>query len=287
MSGLLGAPAEVVVRPLVERSLREDLGLGGDVTTDSIIAPEVRGRGTIRARTGGCIAGLKVAALAFRILDSTVKFQFRVEDGEVVEEGADLLELEGSARAILSGERTALNFLGHLSGIATTTHNLVQMIEGTGARLAATRKTTPGLAALEKYAVRCGGGADHRFGLYDAILIKDNHIALAGGVRPAVERARARAGHLMPLELEVDSLAQLREGLELHVERFLLDNFSLGELREAVAIVKGRALLEASGGINPETVCSIAETGVDVLSLGWLTHSAPNLDVGLDIGELG
>lgn len=283
MSRLLGAPAELVVRPLVEKALREDLGLGGDVTTDSIIAPEVKGQGILRARSGGCIAGLKAAALAFKALEPTVKLEFRVEDGDVVEDGADLLKVEGSARTILTGERTALNFLGHLSGIATTTRNLVQLIEGTGARLAATRKTTPGLAALEKYAVRCGGGSDHRFGLYDAILIKDNHIALAGGVRPAVERARERAGHLMPLELEVDSLAQLREGLELKVDRFLLDNFSLGELREAVAIVKGRVLLEASGGINPGTVRSIAETGVNVLSMGWLTHSAPNLDVGLDV----
>jgi len=205
-------------------------------------------------------------------------------DGSTVQSGTTLATVCGPARAILTGERVALNFLGHLSGIATSTRGIVDAIAGTRARVVCTRKTTPGLRALEKYAVRCGGGRNHRFGLDDAVLIKDNHVALAGGIAPALERVRRAVGHLVKIEIEVDSLAQLREALDLGADVVLLDNMPLETLREAVAMAKGKAVTEASGGINPTTAAAIAATGVDLLSVGWLTHSAPALDVALDVG---
>ncbi|HEY4563114.1 MAG TPA: carboxylating nicotinate-nucleotide diphosphorylase, partial [Thermoanaerobaculia bacterium] len=235
-------------------------------------------------RAAGRVAGLPVALSAFRLLDPAIEIAPSVADGEDVEAGAVLATVRGPARSLLSAERMALNLLGRLCGIATATRDMQRLVEPHGAHIVCTRKTTPGLRTLEKYAVRCGGGHNHRFGLDDAVLIKDNHIALAGGIRPAVERARRHVGHLVKIEVEVDSLDQLREALDLGADVVLLDNMPLEMLREAVALAKGRAITEASGGINPKTAGAIAATGVDLLSMGWLTHSAPSLDVALDVG---
>ncbi|TVP56012.1 MAG: carboxylating nicotinate-nucleotide diphosphorylase [Gemmatimonadales bacterium] len=274
---------QLLYEDLVRRTLREDLGRGGDLTSEATIPSGTRGAGTLLVREAGVVAGLEIALLAFRLLDPDVSIEVQVGDGSAVEPATTLARLEGDARCLLAAERTALNFLGHLSGIATTTRSVVDAVEGTGVRIVCTRKTTPGLRALEKYAVRVGGGTNHRTGLDDGILIKDNHRRLAGGVRPAVEGARERAGHMVTIELEVDTLEELREGLSLGVDVFLLDNMGPDLLRQAVEITAGRATLEASGGIIPETVRSIAETGVDLISLGWLTHSARSLDVSLDL----
>ena len=268
---------------LVRRALREDLGRGGDLTTEATIPDETLARGDLLAREAGIVAGLGPALHAFRLLDPSVTIETRVADGDPVEAGTSLARLEGRAHPLLAAERTALNLLGHLSGIATATRSVVDSIAGTGAEVVCTRKTTPGLRTLEKYAVRMGGGSNHRTGLDDGILIKDNHRRLAGGVRPAVEGARRRAGHMVRIELEVDTLDELREGLELGVELFLLDNMPPPALRQAVEIAGGRATLEASGGITPESARAVAETGVHLLSLGWLTHSSRALDVSLDL----
>jgi nicotinate-nucleotide pyrophosphorylase (carboxylating) len=229
------------------------------------------------------LAGLSLAACAFRELDAAVLFHARRRDGDWLESGAIVAEIEGPARAILAGERVALNFLCHLSGVATATRELVDKIGHTKVRICDTRKTTPGLRAFEKYAVRCGGGANHRFGLDDAILIKDNHIAIAGGVVPAIEAARAFAGHLVKIEVEVDTLYQLEEAMTAAPDAVLLDNMSTDDLRQAVSIIGGRAIAEASGNVTPDTVVAIAGCGVDRISSGWITHSAPSLDLGLDI----
>jgi len=229
------------------------------------------------------VAGLPIAATAFSLVDARVRMDVRAADGERVGAGATLAELEGPARAILTAERTALNFLGRLCGIATATRALVDAVAGTNARIVCTRKTTPGLRVLEKYAVRCGGGGNHRFGLDDAVLVKDNHIAIAGSIRAAVEAVRARVGHMVKIEVEVETLDQLRELLALPVDAVLLDNMSPTQLKEAVAEVNGRLLTEASGGIDLSTVRAVAESGVDLISVGWLTHSAPALDVALEI----
>ncbi len=274
----------ILYEPLVRRALEEDLGRAGDLTSDAILLPHQTASASVVARTAGRLAGLQVSLSAFRLLDPSVEIEMLTADGEDVEAGAVLATIQGRARAILSAERTALNLLGRLCGIATATRDMVRLVEPHGARIVCTRKTTPGLRTLEKYAVRCGGGHNHRFGLDDAVLIKDNHIALAGGLRTAVERARRAVGHLVKIEVEVDSLDQLREALDLGVDVVLLDNMSLDTLREAVALAKGRAITEASGGINPQTAGDIAATGVDLLSVGWLTHSAPSLDVALDVG---
>jgi nicotinate-nucleotide pyrophosphorylase (carboxylating) len=274
---------------LVRRALAEDLGRAGDLTSDAVVPAEARAEAVLVARAPGRLAGLPVALAAFRILDPSLALAARAADGEDMAAGAVLATVRGAARSILSAERTALNFLGHLSGIATATRDLVAAVaavapvDAHGARVVCTRKTTPGLRALEKYAVRAGGGANHRFGLDDAVLIKDNHRALAGGLRPAVERARRGAGHLVKIEVEVDSLAELDEALALGVDVVLLDNMPLDVLAEAVRRARGRALTEASGGIRPSTAAAIAATGVDLLSVGWLTHSAPALDVALDV----
>ncbi|HUJ48397.1 MAG TPA: carboxylating nicotinate-nucleotide diphosphorylase, partial [Rhizomicrobium sp.] len=230
----------------------------------------------------GTISGMIAAECAFRLVDPAVAFRCEAPDGTKVREGALLATIEGPARALLTGERVALNFLGHLSGIATATRALVDTVSDTKARIVCTRKTTPGLRVLQKYAVRCGGGFNHRFGLDDAILIKDNHIAAAGGLRAAVERARAGASHMLRIEAEVDTLAQLEEALALGVDTILLDNYTLANLKRAVELAGGRAALEASGNVTLATVRAIAETGVDYISSGAITHSAPNLDVGLD-----
>ena len=285
MSRSLAPLYPLLYESLVRAALAEDLGRAGDLTTDAVVPPDLVAEARIVARAAGRIAGLEVAAAAFRLLDPAVEVEPRTADGEDVEPGAVLATLRGPARPILSAERTALNFLGHLSGIATVTHQMVAAIAaaGSSARVVCTRKTTPGLRALEKYAVRAGGGANHRFGLDDAVLIKDNHRAVAGGVAPAIERVRARVGHLVKIEVEVDTLEQLAEALAAHVDAVLLDNMPLDTLRQAVAQARGRAITEASGGITPQTATAIAATGVDLLSVGWLTHSAPNLDVSLEV----
>jgi nicotinate-nucleotide pyrophosphorylase (carboxylating) len=272
----------VLIEPLVRAALAEDLGRAGDLTTDALIAPDARATGAIRARTAGRVAGIDAARLAFELLDPAVQVDVQAPDGTAVEAGATILRVAGPARALLSGERVALNLLGHLSGIATATAALVAAVAGTSAAIGDTRKTTPGLRALEKAAVRAGGGRNHRFGLDDAVLIKDNHMQLAGGPAAAVRRARATVGHLVKIEVEVDTLAQLDAVLPERPDAVLLDNMDPKTLRMAVARIDGRAVAEASGTITLETAPAIAATGVDLISAGWLTHSAPALDVGLD-----
>jgi nicotinate-nucleotide pyrophosphorylase (carboxylating) len=272
-----------VIDGAVRRALAEDLGRAGDVTSAATIPADRRAEATIIARRSGVIAGLPLAERAFQMVDADTEFDGPIEDSAAVPAGSVLARIGGAARAILAAERVALNFLGHLSGIASATAAFVEAVKGTGARITCTRKTTPGLRALEKYAVRCGGGSNHRFGLDDAMLIKDNHIALAGGVVPALERAKAAAGHLVKIEIEVDSLEQLAEALPLEPDAVLLDNMSPEQLREAVRLIDGRAVSEASGGVTIGNVRAIAETGVDFISSGWITHSAPALDVALEI----
>lgn len=271
-----------LIRAAIDTALAEDLGLSGDITTNAIIPADARSSVVIAARKPGRIAGLPLAEAAFLTLDSSASFRTRIADGQDVAAGGIIAEVEGNTRAILTAERVALNYLGHLSGIATHTRTLAEAVAHTRARICCTRKTTPGLRALQKYAVRMGGGVNHRFGLFDAILIKDNHIAAAGGIGAAVEKAKAAAGHLVKVEVEVDSLDQLREALNYPIDVALLDNMTLEQMREAVTLAGGRVVLEASGGVNLATVCSIAETGVDLISVGALTHSSPTLDVGLD-----
>jgi nicotinate-nucleotide pyrophosphorylase (carboxylating) len=272
------------IEAAVTRALEEDLGRAGDITSIATIPEDLDGRATVVARQAGVIAGLPLVAAAFRRLAPEIAVMPHGRDGEPVRHGSNLMTIAGNARAILGAERVALNFLGHLSGIATATAGFVARIAHTKARIVCTRKTTPGLRALEKYAVRCGGGYNHRFGLDDAILIKDNHIAVAGGIRAVLERAKQAAGHLVKIEIEVDSLEQLREVLDVGLaDVVLIDNFDLQSMRKAVAMVSGRLVIEASGGITLETAAAIAETGVDYLSSGALTHSVQNLDVGLDI----
>jgi nicotinate-nucleotide pyrophosphorylase (carboxylating) len=267
----------------VRAALLEDIGRGGDLTTDAVIGSERSARAAFVARKAGVVAGIDVALLAFRLLDPHVTANVRLGDGARVGAGEAIAEISGRARAILTGERTALNLLCLLSGIATATRELVDAVAGTRATIADTRKTTPGLRILEKYAVRCGGGSNHRFGLDDAVLIKDNHLALAGSIHAAVQSARARAGHMVKVEVEVDTLDQLREALGEPIDAVLLDNMPLEVLAEAVRIADGRVLTEASGGVTLDSVRAIAKTGVDLISSGWITHSAPALDIGLDV----
>ena len=273
---------DLLIEPIVRAALAEDLGRAGDVTSLATIDADARFAAVFAARKDGRVAGLDCARIAVKLLDPTAVFEVVTPDGADAPPGAVLARVEGAARALLSAERVALNLLQRLCGVATLTRAYVRAVEGTGAVITDTRKTTPGLRALEKYAVRCGGGVSHRFGLDDAILIKDNHIAACGSVGEAVRRARAFAGHLMKVEVEVDGLDQLAEALAGGPDVIMLDNFSLDDLRAAVREVAGRAILEASGGVTLETVRAIAETGVDVISVGALTHSAPALDIGLD-----
>ncbi len=273
---------DLLIDPVVRAALAEDLGRAGDITALACIDADATLTATFGAREAGTIAGLDGARLAVLAMDPAAKFKARVADGDAVAAGAVLAKVTGNARALLSAERTALNLLGRLSGVATLTAQYVAAVEGTKARITDTRKTTPGLRALEKYAVRCGGALNHRFGLDDAILIKDNHVAACGGVGEAIRRARAFAGHLVKVECEVDSLKQLAEALDAGPDVVMLDNFSLKNLRVAVGMAAGRVVLEASGGVTLETVRDIAETGVDVISVGALTHSASVLDIGLD-----
>jgi nicotinate-nucleotide pyrophosphorylase (carboxylating) len=276
-----GLPRLLIARA-VEQALAEDLGTRGDLTTDATVPAHAMAAATFGARREGVIAGLAVAEAAFQAVDPRVVFKAEARDGDRVAAGAVVGRVAGPARALLSGERVALNFLCHMSGIATLTRRYVDAVAGTRARIADTRKTTPGLRAFEKYAVRCGGGSNHRSGLHDAILIKDNHIVAAGGVAAAIAAARAHAGHMVKIEVEVDDLATLAIALEQPIDAVLLDNMDTATLRKAVGMVAGRALTEASGGVTLETVRAIAETGVDLISVGALTHSAPILDLGLD-----
>ncbi len=273
----------LAVRGAVTAALREDLGRVGDITSAATIPADATAEAMLVAREPGVIAGLDIAAATFAALDPEVAFVPACADGDAVDVGQALAEVRGPARAILSAERVALNFLGHLSGVATATRALVDAVAHTSARIVDTRKTTPGLRAFEKYAVLCGGGANHRFGLDDAILIKDNHIAVVGGVAAAVHKARAAAGHLVRVEVEVGDLDQLAEAMTAEPDVVMLDNMPPETMREAVALVGRRALVEASGNVTLSTVAAIAETGVDVISSGWITHSAPALDLALDI----
>jgi nicotinate-nucleotide pyrophosphorylase (carboxylating) len=275
-------PPALLVEPLVRAALEEDLGRAGDITSQLTIPADRIAAAKLVARKPGRIAGLICAEAAFRLVDPALKLDIAAPDGSQVDAGATLATISGSARSILTAERVALNFLGPLSGTATATAALVKAIEGTRARIVCTRKTLPGLRALQKYAVRCGGGFNHRFGLDDAAMIKDNHIQAAGGIAPAIARLRAGLGHMVKIELEVDTLAQLEEALREGVDTILLDNMSLENLRRAVALAKGKAVLEASGNVTLASVRAIAETGVDYISSGAITHSAPNLDIGLD-----
>jgi nicotinate-nucleotide pyrophosphorylase (carboxylating) len=278
---------DILIEPVVRMALAEDLGRAGDVTARACIPEGARMRAVFAARKAGVLAGIDCVRLAVLAMDSRASVDLKLRDGDAFGAGAVLAEVEADARAFLAAERTALNLLGRLCGIATLTRAYVEAVAGTKASIADTRKTTPGLRALEKHAVLCGGGVNHRFGLDDAILIKDNHVAVCGGVGEAVRRARASVGHLMKVEVEVDGLDQLDEALAAGPDVIMLDNFTLPMLREAVDRAKassfGRPVLEASGGVTLETVRGIAETGVDVISVGALTHSAPALDVGLDV----
>ena len=274
----------LVIDEAVMRALDEDLGRAGDVTSISTIPDHTPAHAVMVARQAGVIAGLPLAVAAFHVLSPDIRIQAHVKDGAAIAKGVNLLTISGPARAILAGERTALNFVGRLSGVATLTADYVRHTAGTKLRICCTRKTTPGLRALEKYAVRCGGGFNHRFGLDDAILIKDNHIAVAGGVKAVLQRARAHAGHLVKIEIEVDTLDQLRDVLATGMaDVVMLDNMDIAKLKEAVKITEGKVVLEVSGGVTLASIAEIAKTGVDYASSGALTHSAPNFDVALDI----
>jgi len=275
-------PYEILYRPIVVNALLEDLGRAGDVTTDALVPPEFQATALLMARAAGRLAGMDIALSAFRCLDPQIEVEIRCRDGADVRAGDQLAVLRGAARPLLSAERTALNILGRLSGIATATHTVASAIASFPALVVCTRKTTPGLRALEKYAVRVGGGSNHRFGLDDAVLIKDNHRILAGGVEEAVRRVRQHVGHMLKIEVEVDTLAELEEALALKIDAVLLDNMTVEMLAEGVRMARGKAITEASGSITPASAPAIAATGVDLISVGWITHSAPVLDVALD-----
>jgi nicotinate-nucleotide pyrophosphorylase (carboxylating) len=271
-----------MLEPLVRAALLEDLGRAGDITTDSIVPAQARAETVLAARQPGVVAGLDLAVLAFRLVEPAIEIEIERPDGTRLQPGDRIATIEGPARGMLTAERVALNFLGHLSGVATATATLVDAVKGHKARICCTRKTLPGLRSVQKYAVRVGGGSNHRFGLDDGVLIKDNHVAVAGGVAAAIRAARAGVGHLVKVEVEVDTLDQLDEALATGVDAVLLDNMAPEMLAEAVRRIAGRALAEASGRITPLTAPAIAAAGVDLISAGWLTHSASVLDIGLD-----
>jgi nicotinate-nucleotide pyrophosphorylase (carboxylating) len=272
----------LMFEPIVRAALLEDLGRAGDLTTDAIVPQNVRTETALVARQAGVLAGLEVALLAFELIDPTIVAKPARADGDGLKPGDAIALISGPARGILTAERIALNFLCHLSGVASATAAMTKAIAGHKARVTCTRKTMPGLRALQKYAVRLGGGSNHRFGLDDAILIKDNHVAIAGGIKPAMERARAAVGHLVKIEIEVDTLDQLEEAMDARADAVLLDNMTPDVLRQAVAIVDGRAVTEASGRVDLDTIAAIAATGVDLISVGALTHSVRVFDIGLD-----
>ena len=273
---------QVMIEPLVRATLLEDLGRAGDITTDAVVPAEARVETALVARKPGVVAGLDFALAAFRLIDPAIVVKIERTDGSRLMPGDRIATISGPARGILTAERTALNFLCHLSGVASATRGVVDAITAYKTAVVCTRKTVPGLRAAQKYAVRVGGGSNHRFGLDDAVLIKDNHVAIAGGIRSAVARVRAGVGHMVKIELEVDTLAQLEEALALRLDAVLLDNMDPAMLRDAVGMVDGRMITEASGGIRPDTAVAIAASGVDLMSIGWLTHSAQVLDIGLD-----
>ena len=273
---------DVLLKPLVENALTEDLGRRGDVTSQATIPADMQAQLQIKARQAGVICGIDLARLSFALVDTQIEFIAQVQDGETVEAGAVLATVKGNARHLLTAERTALNFMTHLSGIATATRQIVDSVAQYPVQITCTRKTIPGLRIVQKYAVRCGGGRNHRLGLDDAILIKDNHIAIAGDIKTAIQQAQKFAGHLIPIEVEVDTLEQLEQALDAGVSLVLLDNMSPETLSQAVTMCQGRAKTEASGGITPETVQAAASTGVDFIAIGYLTHSTTALDIGLD-----
>lgn len=272
----------LMIEPLVRAALLEDLGRAGDLTTDAIVPAETHAETALVARQAGIVAGLDAAATAFRLIDPSIEIAVERPDGTRLAPGDRIATISGPARGMLTAERVALNFVGHLSGVASAAAMLVEAVRGHKVRICCTRKTMPGLRVLQKYAVRVGGGMNHRFGLDDAVLIKDNHVAVAGGIRPAILAARRGVGHLVKIEVEVDTLAQLEEALATGVDAVLLDNMTPGELTTAVRMIGGRAIAEASGRITPQTAPAIAASGVDLISAGWLTHSASVLDIGLD-----
>lgn len=272
----------VMLEPLVRATLLEDLGRAGDVTTDAIVPADLRTETALAARQPGVVAGIDLAVMAFKLIDPRIELDVLRPDGSRLAAGDTIALVRGPARGVLTGERTALNFLCHLSGVASATAGIVDAVRPHRARVVCTRKTMPGLRAVQKYAVRVGGGSNHRYGLDDAVLIKDNHVAIAGGVRAAITRARASVGHLVKIEVEVDTLAQLEEAMAVGVDAVLLDNMTPEMLTRAVQRVGGRAITEASGRITPATAPAIAASGVDLISIGWLTHSAAVLDIGLD-----
>jgi len=272
----------IIVDKIIERGLLEDIGTG-DVTTKSIIPSNLKAKGIIKTSEEGVVAGLGIACLVFKKLDSDITFQEKIKDGTKVARGKVLAEITGPARTILKGERVALNFLQRMSGIATITSKFCQEVKDFPARIVDTRKTTPGLRILEKYAVRMGGGYNHRFGLYDAVLIKDNHIAVAGGIKSAVNSVRKQISHTVKIEVEVENISQFQEALEMKVDIIMLDNMNLDTMKEAVKMAKGKVLIEASGGITLEKARKIAQTGVDLISIGALTHSVKSLDISMEI----
>lgn len=272
----------ILIDKIIEQALLEDIGTG-DITTESIIPYDLKTKGIIKTKEEGVIAGLKIANLVFKKLDSEIIFEKKIKDGTKVARDKVLAEISGPARTILKGERVALNFLQRMSGIATITSKFCQQVKDLPVRIVDTRKTTPGLRILEKYAVRIGGGYNHRFGLYDAVLIKDNHIAIAGGIKSAVNSIRKQISHMVKIEVEVENLSQLQEALEMKVDIIMLDNMDLNTMKRAVKTVKGKALIEASGGVTLEKVRKIAQTGVDLISIGTLTHSVKSLDIGMEI----
>lgn len=279
---MIPALPPLMVEPVVRAALLEDLGRAGDLTTDAIVPPTARARTALVARQRGVVAGLGAASMAFRLVDPSIEIAIERPDGTPLAPGDRIATIAGPARGMLTAERVALNFLGHLSGVASGAATLVEAVRGHKARICCTRKTIPGLRALQKYAVRVGGGMNHRFGLDDGVLIKDNHVAVAGGIRPAILAARRGVGHLVKIEVEVDTLDQLEEALTTGVDAVLLDNMTPEQLATAVRMIDGRALAEASGRITPQTAPAIAASGVDLISAGWLTHSASVLDIGLD-----
>ena len=278
----------LVLEDIVRAALKEDLGHGHDFTTECVVPLDKDARAVVNARKAGRLAGVVAGLAAFTLTDPDCEIEIFKMDGEDVAEGEDIAVITGSARSILTAERTALNFMQHLSGIATLTKSYVDAIEDTGAKIADTRKTIPGMRALAKQAVRLGGGMNHRYGLDDAVLIKDNHIALAGGIYPALQMAKENAGHMVKIEIEVDTIDQLEEVLQHGgADIIMLDNFTIKDMEKAVKMIDGKAIIEASGGVNLNTVKAIAETGVHIISVGALTHSAPALDIGLDVEEIG
>tara|TARA_B110000014_G_C20063022_1_gene553753 strand:- start:370 stop:1218 length:849 start_codon:yes stop_codon:yes gene_type:complete len=271
-----------VIEKIIKNALYEDLGQNGDITSNSIIDPEVKNNFSLISRSNGVISGLFIASLTFGLIDKNLEFSTNLSDGSKVKKGDVIATIKGSTRSILSGERTALNFLSHLSGIASATSHMVELISSTKVKIVSTRKTTPNLRFLEKNAVKDGGGVNHRFGLYDGILIKDNHIAVSGSIKESISKAKKNSGHMVKIEIEVDNLSQYKEAIETNVDAILLDNFSLQNLREAVNLNINNITLEASGKINRDNIYDIAKTGINLISSGWLTHSSPALDIGLD-----